>query len=207
MNVFYNQEGIGDTLLVSLREIDSMKRDVQRKGDVVRLFNMDNGETSGFHIFNAKNYGEVKSSGMLAVTDEILQVINTALEKNEWDVRLDEPEEPSFVVGAVESTEKHPDADKLRVCKVDIGEETLQIVCGAKNVQQGQKVVVALTGADMPSGLHIRSSKLRGVESNGMICSISELAIPEKQQMPGIFVLDERYEVGKDFLTQYHQSQ
>ncbi|HZG76331.1 MAG TPA: phenylalanine--tRNA ligase subunit beta, partial [Paenibacillus sp.] len=74
------------------------------------------------------------------------------------------------VVGHVVEKEKHPDADKLNVCKVDVGEaEHLQIVCGAPNVAAGQKVPVALVGASLPGGLAIKRAKLRGVESMGMI--------------------------------------
>ena len=74
--------------------------------------------------------------------------------------------------------EKHKNADKLSVCKVDVGTDTLQIVCGAPNVDAGQKVVVAKIGAVMPSGLVIQPSELRGVPSQGMICSAKELQLP-----------------------------
>ena len=100
------------------------------------------------------------------------------------------------VVGYVESKEKHPDAEKLNVCQVNVGEEeNLQIVCGAPNVEAGQKVVVALSGAMMPSGLLIKKSKLRGVESNGMLCSKRELGLPQEEAR-GILVLDADTKVG-----------
>ena len=83
----------------------------------------------------------------------------------------------SIVVGYVKSREKHPDADKLSICQVDVGSETLQIVCGAKNVQAGQFVPVALVGTTMPGGLEIKKAKLRGAESCGMICSSLELGM------------------------------
>lgn len=86
-----------------------------------------------------------------------------------------------IVVGYVVSKEKHPDADKLNVCQVDVGaEEKLQIVCGAKNVDAGQKVPVATIGAVMPGGMKIKRAKLRGVESQGMICSAKELGMNDK---------------------------
>ncbi|MBB6448116.1 tRNA-binding protein [Geomicrobium halophilum] len=206
MNVFYNQEGLGDTLLVTFREINTSKRKLETKGDIVRLLDIDSGETAGFHIFNVSKYGTVTGTGMLAVTEDLIDVINQALKANDWETQLNLPEESPFVVGYVQSVEAHPDADKLRVCQVDVGPDTeqLQIVCGAKNVQEGLRVVVAREGAFMPSGMEIRVSKLRGVPSNGMICSIKELAIPEKQEMPGILSLDEGYQVGEDFLKQYH---
>lgn len=95
--------------------------------------------------------------------------------------------------------EKHPDADKLSVLKVNVGSETLQIVCGAPNVDEGQKVVVAKVGAVMPSGMVIKDAKLRGVDSSGMICSMRELNLPNAPQEKGIMVLSDDYEVGKAF--------
>ncbi|NLY80448.1 MAG: DUF4479 domain-containing protein, partial [Lysinibacillus sp.] len=115
------------------------------------------------------------------------------------EVSLDVDFTPKFVVGYVESKEKHPNADKLSICKVNVGEEVLQIVCGAPNVEAGQKVVVAKIGAVMPSGMLIKPSQLRGVDSFGMICSARELAIPNAPSQKGILVLDEDAEVGSAF--------
>jgi len=110
------------------------------------------------------------------------------------------------VVGYVKERSKHPDADRLSVCIVDAGQgEDLQIVCGAPNVAAGQKVPVALIGAKLPGGLHIKRSKLRGVESQGMICSAKELGINDKllakDQQEGILVLPEEAEVGMDAVS------
>lgn len=94
-----------------------------------------------------------------------------------------------IVVGKVTACEKHPDADKLNVCQVDLGTETRQIVCGAANVAAEQYVPVAVVGAVMPGGLEIKPVKLRGVDSAGMICSSTELGLPKTND--GILVLDE----------------
>lgn len=109
-----------------------------------------------------------------------------------------------IVVGYVKSKEKHPDADKLNVCIVDAGQgEDLQIVCGAKNVAAGQKVPVALVGAKLP-GLEIKKAKLRGVLSQGMICSAKELGLNDKllpkELQEGILVLPENTEIGQSIL-------
>ncbi|WP_123041687.1 phenylalanine--tRNA ligase subunit beta [Cohnella candidum] len=109
------------------------------------------------------------------------------------------------VVGYVKTREKHPDADKLNVCTVDAGQDgDLQIVCGAPNVAAGQKVPVALIGAKLPGGLDIKRAKLRGVESQGMICSAKELGINDKllpkELQEGILVLPENTAVGSDIL-------
>lgn len=107
------------------------------------------------------------------------------------------------VVGYVQTKEKHPNADKLSVCTVDVGgEELLQIVCGAPNVAAGQKVPVALVGAVLPDNFKIKKAKLRGVESHGMICSAKELGMNDKllpkEIQEGILVLPEHAEIGSD---------
>ncbi|MFV0481564.1 MAG: YtpR family tRNA-binding protein, partial [Campylobacteraceae bacterium] len=91
------------------------------------------------------------------------------------------------VVGYVKQRVQHPDADKLSVCTVDVGSEIVQIVCGAKNVAEGQFVAVSLVGAKLPNGLEIKKAKLRGVESCGMICSSTELGLPKIND--GIMIL------------------
>ncbi|MFS0673005.1 phenylalanine--tRNA ligase subunit beta [Ornithinibacillus sp. 179-J 7C1 HS] len=111
----------------------------------------------------------------------------------------------NVVVGYVQTCEKHPNADKLNLCQVDVGEETLQIICGAPNVRQGQKVVVAKPGAVLPGNFKIKKAKLRGVESNGMICSLQELGFDEKhipkEFAEGIFVFPEDAPVGEPVET------
>jgi len=92
------------------------------------------------------------------------------------------------VVGKVLEKEKHPDADKLNICQVDLGEKVVQIVCGAKNVDAGQFVPVATVGCDLGNDFIIKEAKLRGIESNGMICSSTELGLPKLND--GILVLD-----------------
>lgn len=95
---------------------------------------------------------------------------------------------PGVVVGKVVQREKHPDADKLSVCQVDIGKEIVQIVCGAKNVAQGQYVPVATVGCNLGNDFTIKKAKLRGLESNGMICSSTELGLAKLND--GILELD-----------------
>ena len=100
-----------------------------------------------------------------------------------------------IVVGHVVSRERHPEADKLSVCKVDVGQgEPLDIVCGAPNVAAGQRVPVALVGTTMPGGMVIKKAKLRGQPSHGMICSERELGLGEDHD--GIMVLPESFRIG-----------
>ena len=88
----------------------------------------------------------------------------------------------NLCVGYVEDCQMHPDSDHLHVCKVDVGNEILQIVCGAPNVKENEKVIVALIGAVLPGDFEIKKSKIRGVESFGMLCALSELGLEEKTE-------------------------
>lgn len=111
----------------------------------------------------------------------------------------------NLVVGFVKSKEKHPDADKLNVCQVDIGEdEPVQIVCGAPNVDAGQFVIVAKVGGRLPGGIKIKRAKLRGERSEGMICSLQEIGISSnyipKSFESGIYVFSESQVPGTDAL-------
>jgi phenylalanyl-tRNA synthetase beta chain len=99
-----------------------------------------------------------------------------------------------FVVARVVSAERHPDADRLSVCVVDLGGERTQIVCGAPNVAAGQTVAVARPGAVMPDGVRLERATLRGVESDGMILAEDEVAIGTDHD--GIMVLPEELEPG-----------
>ena len=108
----------------------------------------------------------------------------------------------NLVIGKVLECEMHPDSDHLHVCKVDTGSEVRQIVCGAPNVRKGLKVVVALPGAKLPGGITITSSMKRGVESDGMLCSMAELGLDSKFLKPedkeGIHELPEDAPVGEN---------
>ena len=127
------------------------------------------------------------------------------------EVESIEPVAPALdkiVVGHVTSIEPHPDADKLQVCAVDVGQgKTLQIVCGASNVQIGGNYPVALKGAKLPDGLKIKKSKLRGVQSEGMLCSTKELHLAENAD--GLLSLPANAPVGtaiSDYLQLNDQS-
>ncbi|MEF3254507.1 MAG: phenylalanine--tRNA ligase subunit beta, partial [Deferribacterales bacterium] len=100
------------------------------------------------------------------------------------------------VVGKVVEKGKHPNADKLSVCKVFDGTEYYQVVCGASNVEAGQTIPFAKIGAELPNGMKLKEAKLRGVESRGMICSAAELGLEEESD--GILVLPDSYVAGKD---------
>ncbi len=114
-------------------------------------------------------------------------------------------EQHNYIVGFVESCEKHPDADKLNVCRVNIGTEVLQIVCGAPNVAAGKYVVVALVGTVLPNGMEIGARVVRGVESAGMLCALQEIGLEDKyvdaRYKDGIYLFEDSIvEVGEDAL-------
>ncbi|MEI6378113.1 MAG: hypothetical protein WCO55_00495 [Candidatus Falkowbacteria bacterium] len=104
------------------------------------------------------------------------------------------------VVGEVLEVLPHPDADRLRLAKVNIGDKVLDIVCGAPNLAAGQKVPTALVGAKLPNGMEIKEAKIRGKESFGMLCAADELGVGDDHA--GIIVLDPSAKVGAD-IDQY----
>ena len=110
----------------------------------------------------------------------------------------------NLVIGQIKEVVDHPDSDHLHVCKVDVGKETKQIVCGAPNVAEKLKVIVALPGAVLPGDFEIKKSKIRGVESDGMLCALFELGLEEKNDetyAKGITELDKDAPIGKNPLA------
>jgi len=100
------------------------------------------------------------------------------------------------VVGKILSVEKHPNADRLQLAKVSIGKESLEIVCGASNIEAGQLVPVALVGAVLPNGAEIKETEVRGTKSNGMLCAPDELGLGDDHS--GILILEKTAKVGQN---------
>ncbi|PID03918.1 tRNA-binding protein [Sporosarcina sp. P2] len=199
MNIFYNPEGVGDVLFVQLTTERPAAIIVERKNNVALIKNEETETVIAFNLFDASSYFTVSTVGQVELTEELGEQIQEALEKNDIALELELDFTPKFVIGYVAEKEKHPNADKLNICQVDVGEETLQIVCGASNVEAGQKVVVAKVGAVMPSGMVIRDAELRGVASSGMICSAKELNLQDAPDAKGILVLEDDKKVGEAF--------
>ena len=120
---------------------------------------------------------------------------------NEYDFCGNLINATKLIIGEVVECEMHPDSDHLHVCKVNIGKEVLDIVCGAPNVRKGIKVIVAQDGAVLPGGT-IKKGVIRGAESNGMICSIAELGLDhkylKKEDIEGICELGDDAKIGED---------
>ena len=113
------------------------------------------------------------------------------VEREEFDI----PE--SVIVGKILEIKKHPNADRLQIAKVDVGDAEEEIVCGAPNIRVGQKVPVALLGTVLPNGIEIKEAEIRGVRSRGMLCALDELGLGKDHS--GIIILDEKAQVGQKF--------
>ncbi|HEP1295012.1 TPA: YtpR family tRNA-binding protein [Streptococcus pyogenes] len=196
----YNKEQVGDVLMVILQDTKDIKRQVERKGKVVRVFAEESGKTLAWNIFEASSLITIEGNGQIFLTDEDLARLNAELAKEGFSERLEPTVEPVFVVGQIVEMVAYPDSDHLNICQVAIGEDqTVQIVAGAPNAALGLKTIVALPGAIMPNGSLIFPGKLRGEESYGMMCSPRELALPNAPQKRGIIELDESAVVGEAF--------
>ena len=199
MNLFYNKEAVGDVAFLQI-EPTTGEFTYETKNDVVEI-RQDN-KVVGFNIFNASKVSKITGKGHIKLDENLIHDLQKAINNAGFSFELNADLSPKFVVGYVETKEKHPDADKLSVLNVDVETEKLQIVCGAPNVEAGQKVVVAKVGAVMPSGMVIKDAALRGVDSSGMICSMKELNLPNAPQEKGIMVLSDEYKVGQAFFEE-----
>ncbi|MEZ7170630.1 YtpR family tRNA-binding protein [Sporosarcina sp. OR05] len=199
MNIFYNQTGVGDVLMIQLTTNRPAEVETEKVNDVALIKDAETKEVVALNVFNASEFLKVEVDGQVELTEEVVKQVQDALDKNGVSLELEVDLSPKFVIGYVKQKEKHPNADKLSICTVDVGSEKLQIVCGAPNVDAGQKVVVAKVGAVMPSGMIIKDAELRGVPSSGMICSAKELNLPNAPEEKGILVLPADSETGNAF--------
>ncbi|MGX7352033.1 tRNA-binding protein [Enterococcus canis] len=194
----YNPKHVGDTLMVILADDHNKENFVESKGNVSRVFTEDG--TVAWNLFHISETVALTGNGQVTLTDEELAQVNQLIQAAGFIEQLAADHEPKIVVGYVQSCEKHPDSDHLSVTMTEVAPgEVLQIVCGAPNVAAGQKVVVAKPGAMMPDGLLIWSGELRGVKSDGMICSARELHLPDAPTEKGILVLPEDAVIGTAF--------
>lgn len=200
----YNKEQVGDVLMVLLEDKKDIKRQVERKGNVARVFAEETGKTVAWNIFEASDLIAIQGIGQVFPTEEDIVILNAELSKEGFEEQLESPVNPVFVVGQIVDMVAHPDSDHLNICQVNIGEKTVQIVAGAPNAEVGLKTIVALPGAMMPSGSLIFAGKLRGEDSYGMMCSPRELALPNAPQVRGIIELDDTAEVGETFDAEKH---
>lgn len=197
----YNNKGLNDVLMIILEKGDPIKQKSERTDDVVAITHKETGKLVGINIFNASKYLSDLSNGPIVLTESNRSILNDLIKDADIDFKLEENASPKFVVGLVQSCEPVEGSDHLNVTQTEVDNgNVLQIVCGASNIAQGQKVVVAKVGAVMPDGLIIWPGQLKGVDSFGMICSARELGLI--QESDGIMVLEENAEVGSPFIKQ-----
>ncbi|MBG9980876.1 DUF4479 and tRNA-binding domain-containing protein [Facklamia sp. DSM 111018] len=195
---FYNPEGIGDVLLLTCANADGAHLISESRGPITEIKDKTNGEIVGLNIHRISEYFVPDGNGLVLLTSDQVTQLNQLLEANAFDYVISVDNRTKFVVGLVEECVPHEDSDHLHITKTRISQdEVLQIVCGAANIAQGQKVLVAKPGAVMPSGLIIWPGELRGVQSNGMICSTRELGLEELENYPGIWELTTKAEIGQ----------
>ncbi|MGP5429214.1 YtpR family tRNA-binding protein [Enterococcus malodoratus] len=193
----YNKQNVGDTLMVIVKNDENKENKSERKGAVARIQTID-GTTVAWNFFNVSDYLIIHGNGQVELTEKDIDTLNEQLKLAGFEERLVADLSPKFVVGYVKTCVDHPDSDHLHITETEIdGGETLQIVCGASNIEAGQKVVVAKPGAMMPDGQMIWPGNLRGVDSFGMICSAKELHLPNAPEKKGILVLEDDAKVGE----------
>lgn len=189
---FINQKAFSNVGFLIFNEKETVE--IEKRGNVTALYG-ENHECLGYNI-ECECFKDLKD-GYHAVDEKLENLLNECLSKQGFETfQCDRT--PRIVVGYVKSCEVHPDSDHLHVCQVDVGNEIKQIVCGASNVCEGIKVVAALSHAIMPNGKLIIPSALRGVDSQGMLCSEWELGLIQEKKR-GILILDQDAVVGDSF--------
>ena len=196
----YNKEHVGDVLMVIVADGQGVKLAAERKGNVARIYRLDNGETVAWNIFQVSNLFNITERGQVFLTDEEISILNQELSQAGFEPELVNDLEPKFVVGEIVEMVAHPDSDHLNICQVKVAaDKVVQIIAGAPNAKVGLKTIVALPGAMMPKGNLIFPGELRGVASFGMMCSPRELQLPNAPQKRGIIELASSEVVGTAF--------
>lgn len=190
----YNAFYLDGTLLIRIINKETTK--IEKHDNTVVLYNGD--QIIGYNLFDFK-VDDLKD-GLVPYCKYVEDSVNERLAKiNQGPLELMDVDD-YFIVGYVEESSDHPESSKLHIAQVDLGDHKSQIVCGAKNIEHGQKVVVAIPGAVLNDGTWISKGKLLKVESNGMICSDKELGLSDVSH--GILVLDANAQVGSRFFDE-----
>lgn len=194
--MFYNYHLLGDVLIIMI-ENEIRPNRVIKHDDCVLLYKDE--KLVGINILNISQIVKIKTVGKIVLPARpIVDIINNKLASLNVEP-LPYLDHSGFKIGKVLTCEEHPDSDHLHVLTVDVGDDVLNIVCGAPNVKQDQKVVVAMPYTTMFDGSRIVPSELRGEKSVGMLCSPRELHLEGAPQVRGILVLDDDLVVGNDF--------
>ena len=192
INIFYNKTTLNNAMTISVSLQAVNKTSKQEKFTAL----YSNEKLVGINIWNFDQYQKI-SEGMIFANDQILQTI-----KKVTNLDLSQYKENNFVVGQILKLEKIPNTH-LHYCDVDIKTKVLKIICGASNVAEKAKVVVAMVNTAMPDGKMIIKSSIQGKESFGMLCSQKELAININNNDKGIIILDNNYQTGDLFVEPF----
>ncbi len=193
---YYNKDGVGDVLLIKV-QYDKTPTNYKNFGEFSVVYH--NEEVIAYNFFNISKIEVIEVNGVIYnVSLSLLNYVNTKLRENKLP-EINEIEGKRFRVGKVISCEEI-EGTHLHLCNVDIKDEVLQIVCGAKNVAKDCKVVVAMIGCLMPDSTLIKEGMLKGYKSFGMLCSKRELGIPT-EEVKGLYLLDDTFEIGQEFIV------
>lgn len=195
-----NHSAFNNTLIAILGP-DNGEQTSEKKQNVVRIADQDN-KTIGYNFFQIDTVLDLKDvkDGQIKLSSTQITKLNEYLASVGFEAELPTTEKKTLVYGYVKTSEPHPDSDHLHITTVDVGDETdYQIVCGAPNIEAGQKVVVALPETMMPDGSIIWPGALRGVDSYGMITSARELGLKHAPDKRGILVLPTDFPIGHEF--------
>lgn len=197
MNIFYNLEGLQDTLIICIKNIEHDTIDVNNGFIVLKNQN----EIIGLNIFNFSKYLKI-ASGYIYPTNEIISIVGKITKIN-----IQQFKKINFQVGLLLSSEKIINT-KLSKCNIDIKNEVLQIICGANNFSINDLVVVAKIGSMLPNGFGINKNKIQNFDSYGMLCSQKELNITSSiVESKGILILNnKKYNLGQEFIDLYNNT-
>lgn len=196
--LFYNYHLIGDVLLVNI-DSDLLPNHSLSKDDVTLIYSDEN--LVGINIFNFSKIVKFKTEGRIILPpDTLIDIINDKCASFNIE-KIDYIKESGFKVGQIISLEEHPESKHLHCLKVNIGSEVLDIVCGALNVKENMKVVVATLGTTMMDGSKIKKSELLGEESFGMCCSPKELGLKIDYPAHHLLEVDSNVPLGQDFFS------
>lgn len=197
----YNQAALGDVLVV-IAAADEAEQTTTTRDDIVEIVAQSDGHLIGFNFLKIKTIlPTLSGNGKIELSDDQIGILNEAIKAAGFSTKLVADYDAKFVVGYVETVEKHPKSDHLHITTTLVdGEHELQIVSGSPNIKDHIKVVVAKVGAMMPSGQIIWPGQLRGVSSNGMICSGRELKLKNAPEKPGALILPDDFQaIGQPF--------
>lgn len=192
----YNPKEMGDVLVV-ITAPDNGEQTTTVKGDIAQITATKDQQLLGYNFLKASAILPelAEENGQVILNEQQVAKLNDALKEAGFDQFLTADTTPKFVVGYVEKLEDHPKSDHLKITQTRISDDqTVQIVCGSPNVEEGIKVVVARPGAMMPDGKIIWPGALMGVESDGMLCGFRELKLKNAPDKKGLWIIPDDWQ-------------